>query len=165
MATADPQRDIAAVLGRVPSGIFVLTASDGAGHETGMLCSWVQQSSFTPPAVTIALRRDRYVNEWLSRTRKATLNLVGESAKQFLVHFGRGFKIDEPAFEGIDIRRGLTGLPVLVEALGYLEGNIVGSIAAGDHLVHVLEIVAAGAGEMLHEEHPMVHVRKSGLSY
>ena len=54
---------------------------------------------------------------------------------------------------------------VLAEALGYLEGNITAQFPAGDHIVHVMEVIAAGAGEMLHEEQPMVHVRKSGLSY
>jgi flavin reductase (DIM6/NTAB) family NADH-FMN oxidoreductase RutF len=29
------------VLGLTPSGLFVLTAADAAGHETGMLASWV----------------------------------------------------------------------------------------------------------------------------
>ena len=130
-----------------------------------MLCSWVQQASFHPPAVTIAIKKERYVNEWLTSTGRAAINLVGESEKQFLIHFGRGFKSGEPAFEGIDIKRGVTGVPVLAEALGYLEGNITGHFPAGDHIVHLMEIVAAGAGEMIHEEQPMVHVRKSGLSY
>lgn len=157
--------NIAPVLGRVPSGIFVLTVGDGAGRETGMLCSWVQQAGFQPPAVTIAIRNDRYVNEWLAATKQAALNLVGESEKQMLVHFGRGFKQDEPAFTGIDIKRGVTGLPILTETLGYLEGRITGQFASGDHSIHLLEILAAGAGETLHEEQPMVHVRKNGLGY
>ncbi len=40
---------IAQVLGRIPSGIFVLTVGDDTGRETGMLASWVQQASFDPP--------------------------------------------------------------------------------------------------------------------
>lgn len=157
--------NIAPVLGRIPSGIFILTVGDGTGRETGMLCSWVQQASLASPSVTMAVRNDRYVNEWLQTTKQAVLNLVGESAKQLLGHFGRGFKQDEPAFNGIEIKRGTTGLPCLVDALGYLEGRITGQFFSDDHIIYLLEITAAGQGEMFHEEQPMVHIRKNGLNY
>jgi len=153
------------VLGRVPSGIFILTVSDGAGRETGMLCSWVQQAAFDPPAVTVAVRSDRYVNDWLQQCGQVVLNLVGEAEKQLLVHFGRGFKLDEPAFDGVDIERDDRGLPVLKDALGYLQGQARARLEAGDHTIHLIEITGAGAGEMLHEEQPMVHIRKSGAHY
>lgn len=165
--TNDKHRStVAQVLGRVPSGIFVLTVGDDSGHETGMLASWVQQASFDPPQVTVAVKRERYVNQWLKRRPFAILNLLGESEKNLLGLFGRGFKEDEPAFHGIELVRGpATGLPALSEALGYLECRAVSQLDAGDHVIHLFEIVNAGAGETLHEEPPMVHVRKSGLSY
>ena len=50
------------VLGRTPSGVFILTCSDGAGHETGMLASWVQQASFDPPMLALAV--EQYVGDW-----------------------------------------------------------------------------------------------------
>lgn len=159
------RHDIGMVLGRTPSGIFILTAGDGAGHETGMLCSWVQQAAFDPPSLTMSLKQGRYVNDWLTQTRKLVLNLVGESAKQLLSHFGRGFKIEEPAFEGIELTRAKNGLPVLAEALGYLECEVRSQQAVGDHTTYFLEITAAGPGETLHEEQPMVHIRKSGFHY
>ena len=62
-STLDP---IAAVLGRTPSGIFVLTARAADGRETGMLASWVQQASFEPPMVTVAVNRKRFLHDWLA---------------------------------------------------------------------------------------------------
>lgn len=163
---SDEQRTtIGMMLGRIPSGIFVLTATDGAGAETGMLCSWVQQVSFEPPMASFVVQRDRYLNDWLATTKTAVLNMMGESEKHLLVHFGRGFKREEPAFEGIALQRTGTGLPVLEESLGYLEGNIVQQIPTGDHVVYILEVTAAGLGETIHEEQPMVHIRKSGFHY
>ena len=162
----DTQRkEIGTVLGRVPSGIFILTVGDGQGHETGMLCSWVQQAAFDPPLLTLALKQGRYVNDWLQQSRRAVLNLVGESGKEFLGHFGRGFKIEEPAFEGIEFTRLPSGLPVLTDALGFLECEVLSQTEVGDHVIHILEVKSVGAGEMLHEERPMVHVRKNGFHY
>lgn len=154
------------MLGRIPSGIFVLTVGDDSGRETGMLASWVQQASFDPPQVTVVVKRERYVNQWLQKRPVAILNLLGESAKNLLGHFGRGFKEDEPAFQSLEFTRGpATALPALSDALGYLECRIAGMMESGDHVVYLLEIIGAGVGETLHEESPMVHVRKSGLSY
>ena len=162
----DPiQGEIAAVLGRTPSGVYILTAGDQSGHETGMLASWVQQASFSPPMVSVAVNQKRYLNEWLKTSPKIVLNLVGANQVQFLKHFGRGFEPDEPAFEGIKLSRGSTGLPILADALGYLEGPIAGQTEAGDHIIYLMEIESAGCGPNLESEKPMVHIRKNGFNY
>ncbi len=156
---------IGRVLGRTPSGVFILTASDGNGRETGMLASWVQQASFEPPMVSVAVNAKRYLNDWLAAEPRIALSLVGKSQTRFLKHFGRGFEPDQPAFEGLEVRRGTVGLPVLADALGYLEGQVVSKMTAGDHIVYFVEISGAGAGASLGEEEPMVHIRKNGFNY
>jgi hypothetical protein len=64
---SDSVNDVSAALGRVPSGIFILTTGY-EGRATGMLASWVQQAGFEPPMVTVAVRRDRFVAEWIAAT-------------------------------------------------------------------------------------------------
>lgn len=165
-SASDPLHDlIAPVLGRTPSGIFILTAADGDGHETGMLASWVQQASFSPPMVSVAVNRKRYLHDWLKKSPHVALSMLAESHSRFLKHFGRGFEPDEAAFEGVQITRGQTGLPVLVEALGYLEGRVTGQTEAGDHVVYIVEILSAGSGEQIATGKPMVHIRKNGFKY
>ena len=162
---SEKRQAIAHVLGRVPSGIWILTVRDQSGRETGMLTSWVQQASFEPPMVTVAVNRERFINDWLRETGGAALSLLGESHKQFMVHFGRGFEPHEEAFEDINISRGLMGIPVLTDAIGYMEGNITASFPAGDHIIYLLEILEAGIGPGLGMERPMVHIRKNGFRY
>lgn len=162
---AHEQSDLAAVLGRVPSGIFILTVRNEAGEETGMLASWVQQASFDPPAVTVAVKKQRYLNDWLAESPRAAISLVGESQKQFLGHFGKGFEPDEPAFEGLNIARTSAGIPVLSESLGWLAGEVIGQLDAGDHMIYALQLTEAGQGPTLDDEKPWVHIRKNGLAY
>ena len=118
--TDDLREIIGPVLGRIPSGVFILTASDGNGHETGMLASWVQQAAFEPPMVTVVVNSKRFLNDWLQQEPKVALSLIGETRTEFLKHFGRGFEADQPAFEGLNISRGSNGLPILADAIGYL---------------------------------------------
>ncbi len=161
----DVREAIGQVLGRTPSGIYILTVGNQDGQSTGMLASWVQQASFEPPMVTVAVNKKRYVNDWLNESPQVVLNLVGEDQKSLLGHFGRGFEPDQPAFDGLETNIASNGLPVLNDALGYLEGQISGMLETGDHFVYAIEIQGAQAGESLEDSKPMVHIRRNGFNY
>jgi flavin reductase (DIM6/NTAB) family NADH-FMN oxidoreductase RutF len=151
----------AAALGRVPSGLFVVTVRHGR-RETGMLASWVQQCSFDPPQVSVAVRRDREVIAWLTPGAALTVNVLDATQTDMIVHFGRGFPLGAPAFEGLDVERPDGAPPVLSDSLAYLECRVVERLPAGDHDLFIARVVG---GRVLGEGQPMVHVRKSGLHY
>ncbi len=152
---------LAAVLGRVPSGLYVLTARQAA-EETGMLVSWVMQAGFEPPAITIALRKGRPVCDWLSAGAPFVLNLLSHEQKEVVKHFARGFDAGVPAFEGLEVSRTAGGLPVLRGAVGHLECTPRNHLDSADHRVFLAEVTG---GELQHEERPVVHVRKNGMHY
>lgn len=161
MNDADQRKQFLAALGRVPSGLFVLTARQGDA-ETGVLTSWVQQCSFEPPQVTVALRHGRDVAAWLVPETAFVLNILDDTQTDMIAHFGKGFPLGEPAFEGLDVERPDGCAPVLSEALAYLECRVAGRCEAGDHDLVIARVVG---GRMLGDGHPMVHVRKSGTHY
>ncbi len=161
MKPDDPHRALAAALGRIPSGLFILTLYRD-GVETGMLASWVQQCSFAPPQVTVAVRQGRDILGLLGDGAAFTLNTLESSQSDMIGHFGRGFALDQEAFAGLEVRRDPPRGPVLTEALAYLHCRVVGRCSAGDH---ELLIGRVEAGELLDEGQPMVHVRKNGLHY
>ena len=41
-------------LGRLPSGVFIMSARHG-GESIAMMVSWVQQAAFDPPALSVAV--------------------------------------------------------------------------------------------------------------
>ena len=161
MKHEDPQFPLASALGRIPSGLFVLTVTRDK-LETGMLASWVQQCSFDPPQLTVAIRRDREIVPLLGEGAAFTLNILEASQTDMIVHFGRGFALTQDAFNGLDVKREPPRGPVLAEALGYLECRVIGRVAAGDH---DLLIGRVRAGDLLDDGQPMVHIRKNGLHY
>ena len=161
MTTTADGESLAAALGRIPSGLFVLTARHG-DNETGMLASWVQQCSFDPPQVTVAVKKGRDLLEWLSPGATFILNVLPEGAKTLIGHFGKGFEPDQPAFEGLKVKRDHGQGPILLAAHAYLACRVVDRVEAGDH---VLVIARVTAGAVLNPGHPTVHVRKNGLKY
>src|SRR2546423_11297886 len=100
MSDPEQRRGGLAGRGRVPSGLFILTIRHGDA-ETGMLASWVQQCSFDPPQITVAVKRERDVWAWLDDGAAFTLNILDDSQTDMIGHFGRGFALNEPAFNGL----------------------------------------------------------------
>jgi flavin reductase (DIM6/NTAB) family NADH-FMN oxidoreductase RutF len=154
-------KQLAAALGRVPSGIFVLTV-ERRGIETGMLASWVQQCSFTPPAISLAIQPAREMARLLTIGSEFTLNILDDTQTDMISHFGRGFQLNQPAFEGLAVTRGESNGPILQEALAFLTCRVNGRQSAGDHDLFVAEVID---GRMLGDGHPMVHIRKSAAHY
>ena len=149
------------VLGQLPSGLFILTARRD-DTETGVLVSWIQQAGFEPPAITVAVRQGRPVAEWLAGGVPFVINLIGENQKALIGHFGRGFEPHESAFDGLKIHHTADKIPILTDALGYLECRPVRFMDSGDHRIFLAEIVA---GQVTANGKPYVHIRKNGLKY
>jgi flavin reductase (DIM6/NTAB) family NADH-FMN oxidoreductase RutF len=155
-------RALLSALGRIPSGLFVLTARRGDA-STGTLVSWVQQCSFDPPQVTVALGRGRDVSAWLTDGTVFALNILAEGQGRMLSHFGKGFAAGAPAFVGVDVETSAEGLPVLPAALAHLECRVAGRVPVGDHDLLIARVIG---GKVHHADaRPMVHVRKSGGHY
>jgi flavin reductase (DIM6/NTAB) family NADH-FMN oxidoreductase RutF len=161
MHETDPHKQLAAALGRVPSGLFIVTLCEGE-QSTGMLASWVQQCSFEPPQVSIAVARNRSVSAWLSEGAPLVLNVLDSTQTDMIVHFGKGFAPGAPAFTGLETQASSSGPPILSDALAYLECQVVGRVPAGDHDLVIGRVLAGG---VLGDGQPMVHVRKSGMHY
>ena len=152
---------MAAALGRIPSGLFVLTMQRG-DVETGMLASWVQQCSFNPPLISLAINPKRDIATLLTADSLFTLNILEDTQTDMIVHFGRGFSLEEPAFTGLEVNRGQSNGPILAESLAFLTCQVKNRYPTGDHDLFVAQVID---GRMLDEGHPMVHIRKSGSHY
>jgi flavin reductase (DIM6/NTAB) family NADH-FMN oxidoreductase RutF len=150
------------VLGRVPSGIFILTVGVG-DRATGMLSSWVMQAGFEPPMISVGVKLGRYVCDWLSEGQPFVLNMVSESQAHLLKHFGKGFEPGTPAFEGLAISHCARGVPLLIDALGHLECEPLRHIDSGDHRIFLAKVVRGKLNQA--DARPMVHIRKSGANY
>ena len=165
MTDSELQSSIAPVLGRVPSGVFILVAGDVTGRKTGLLTSWVQQASFEPPQITIAVNKSRYLIDWLTEGSPVTLNQVPKGDNTLFRHFGKGFDPETNAFEGIDLIPANNGLMALSSSMATLEGTVCGQMDAGDHRILLVTITNAISHKDPSQFEPFVHVRKNGFGY
>lgn len=147
-------------IGRVPSGCSILTV-EHAGRSTGMLVSWVQQAAFSPPSISVGVKRGRPAGSLIDGSRKFVLNVVGEDPKPMFKRFGKGFSLEEDAFAGLTIEASEFG-PLIPECIAQLGCRVVEKVAVGDHDLYVAEVVAARGDATVK---PYVHIRGNGLSY
>src|SRR5262245_64122893 len=105
MKPADADKHLAAALGRVPSGLFILTYANGK-VETGLLASWVQQCSFQPPRISVAVKPSREIAALLAPGVALTLNILKDGQTEMIANFSKGFAYNDKAFAGLEIVRG-----------------------------------------------------------
>jgi flavin reductase (DIM6/NTAB) family NADH-FMN oxidoreductase RutF len=163
MSESDPQRmHLGKAIGRVPSGVFILTTQ----HENklqAILASWVQQTSFNPPALSIALSKDRPIAQAIRGSKQLALSIIPEDDKSLMKHYVRPLQEGADPFAGVRILQSPNGLPVLADSLAYLECRLMSVFDfGGDHEIFVVEIVN---GEILKEGKPFMHVRGNGFHY
>jgi len=158
----NPHEGIGQALGRIPAGLFVLTAR----HEerrAGILVSWVQQMGFEPPMVCVAVAKGRPIMPLISESRRFGLCQLPDDEKVIRRKFGGGADPAEDPFLGFDmVRQTVLDVPILSLAMSYLECEVVCHVdVEGDH---DLFVGAVRGGRYLRGK-PFVHLRQSGFKY
>lgn len=149
-------------LGRVPSGLFIITARNG-DQEDAVLASWVSQCSFEPPAITIVLAQNRPARGLIEASGAYIVNVISNDTEGLLKTFCKKGAPDASIFNGLAVKKGYKDIAILADAVSYLECKVINHVAVGDHVIYIGEIVG---GDMLNEnEQPYIHTRSSGFSY
>lgn len=159
---AGMQTDIClAVLGKVPSGLFIVTAAR-EDKRAAFLGSFVQQASFEPVIFSIAVHPDRYPYSLISKSKRFALNVVPENDEILLKTFAKGHGPETDPISGVD-HEYFQGMPLLKDAIGGAVFEVVSEIKPGDHAI---VFGRALDGKIFHaDKKPWVHVRKSAKNY
>ena len=154
---------IGSALGRIPSGLFILTAQH-EDRRSGMLTSLVQQACFEPPMVCVAVAKGRAIMPLISESRKFGLCQLASNDKVMLRKFSGGVAPGDDPFLGFDLLEShLPGVPIVASALAYLECELTCHMdVEGDHDLFV-GVVRSGGEPNPGEPH--IHVRKDGFHY
>lgn len=163
--TAEGAADIqiAAALGRIPSGLFVITWREGETDRV-MLASWVMQAGFEPPLVSVAVGLSRDLLAAARGGAGFVVNVLAENQRGLLARFGKPYAEGDDPFAGLTIGRTTDGVATFTDAPAWLACRMVAEavVTGGDHVMIVARVEAArGTADV----GPLVHVRRSGLRY
>lgn len=156
------KRTLGRALGQVPSGVFIISAVY-EGNGDAQLASWVQQAAFEPPCITLALGKARSILPVIRNSKRFAVSILAEADRGLMKRYARGVEAGGDPFAGVGIVKSPGGIPVMAEALGYLDCTVVQCCEFGaDHDLVIGQVVA---GEVLKEAKPFVHLRSNGFHY
>jgi flavin reductase (DIM6/NTAB) family NADH-FMN oxidoreductase RutF len=156
------KHSIGKALGRVPSGVFILTARH-QDEASAMMASWVQQASFHPPAVSIAIAKDRPIFEMIRASRQCVLSVVPDNDTSLMKRYARGIKRGEDPFSGVQTIETTIQVPALAASLAYLELRVIQDCDfGGDHDLIIAEVTG---GKLLRDGASFTHLRGNGFHY
>ena len=127
-----------------PSGVAVLT-TELEGQRIGVTIGSLVSLSLDPPLVGVAIGRELAVHELLREARAFAVSILRGEQAPLAAHFARGVP-PIALWEGISLREGATGVPLLADALAWLECRVVDEHRVGDHTLFVGEVDVAEEG-------------------
>jgi flavin reductase (DIM6/NTAB) family NADH-FMN oxidoreductase RutF len=157
--TSSAPSPLALALGRLPTGLYIVS-SLLEGRPVGFVGSFVMQAGLQPPAVSVAIAKGREHLRAVRACGAFGVSILDKASQRLMSPFFR--KGPGSPFDEVRHRAAPSGVPVLDEALAWLDCRVTGEHATGDHVVVFGEVTAGGrerAGE------PSVRLRESGLDY
>ena len=137
--------ELRALMGRVPSGVAVLTV-DANGQPLGLTVGSLVALSLQPPLVAIVVSRQAAMHELLREAGGFAVSILAASQESLAQHFARGVP-PIAMWDGIAVQAGVSGAPLLQGALGWLECRLHDELAVGTHTLFVGEVMRIELGE------------------
>jgi flavin reductase (DIM6/NTAB) family NADH-FMN oxidoreductase RutF len=152
---------VASALGRIASGLFIVTTTTPAG-PLGFLGSFVMQAGFNPPTVSVAVGKDRAHLAAMRASGRFSLSVIDKDSSGLMRGFFKKLPEGMSPYDGLALSTTDAGSVVLDGALAWLDCKVSGEHETGDHVI-VFGVVEHAA--LVREGQPSVHLRKNGLGY
>lgn len=152
---------LAAALGRVTSGLYVVTTKGPEG-PLGFVGSFVSQVGFEPPTVSLAIAEGRDHLTAIREHGSFGLSILDKESSGLMGAFFKKFEPGQSPFDELETRETEAGVVVLEGALAWLTCKYTSEHTPCEHVVVFGEVTAGG---MQRDGIPSAHVRKNGLSY
>ena len=118
--------------------------------------------SFTPPLVAVGIKRESLSLAMVESGQVFSVNMLGKDQKSVAEHFVKPATVVGEKLQGIKHTIGVTGAPILDEAIAYVECE-VREVAntKGDHAVVIGEVIAA----KVNKDEPALTLMDTGWNY
>jgi flavin reductase (DIM6/NTAB) family NADH-FMN oxidoreductase RutF len=147
--------DLRSLMRLFPAGVCVVGANAHGDRIAATVGSLVSLS-LEPPLVGISIGRDLALHELLRSAGAFGVSILRGDQSDVASHFARGAP-PIVLWQDVATRDGLTGAPLLKDALAWIECRVWAEYAAGDHTFVVGEVVALDEGEagpgLVYREH------------
>ena len=153
------------VLWKMPSGLYVVGSTDQGERRNGMTLNWATQVSFDPKWIGIGVERAALTHELISAAGVFSLYMIDQEDRAIVRKFTKPVEVDLAAhtLNGFPYIDGVTGAPVLAQAVAYVECEVRQRVEVGNHTLFLGEIV--NAAFLKDEETPVLRMEDTRMNY
>jgi len=152
----DPEK-LRAAMRAWSAGVTVVAATH-EGYKHGMTVNSFTSISLEPAMITISLLSTTRTHELVSKSRVFGLTILSAKQSQISDLFAGKMSAVEDRFAGLQTETLVTGSPLIVGGLAWLDCRVVETFAVGINTLFISEVLAA---RDMHEGQPLIyHNRK-----
>ena len=130
------------VLGQFAAGVAIVTTVGDDGKPYGLTATAFTSVSLEPPLVLVCVDKAAESHPHFHASRVFAVNFLRADHE----HLSRRFAVSGgDKFKDLVVTRGVTGAPLLPDALGYLECRTVEIFEGGDHTIFLGQVEAGDA--------------------
>ncbi|MGI8778283.1 MAG: flavin reductase family protein [Acidimicrobiales bacterium] len=133
------------VLWSMPSGLYVVGSRAG-NRRNAMTLNWATQVSADPKLVAISVEKEALTHELIGDGGAFSLCVIDREDRAIVRKFTKPVDVDIAAgtLNGIGYHEASTGVPVLDQAMAWVECRVRQAVDVGSHTLFVGEVVDAG---------------------
>jgi len=151
-ATHVPSETFRDAIGHFASGVTVITTAHD-GERFGATASAVSSLSLEPPMLLVCLNRESATGRAVGRAGRFAVNVLAQDQGALARHFASR---TADKFAGLNTAEGVSGTPLLTDALAQFECRVVEHVTGGTHSVFLAEVHEARTRE---GEAPLAYFR------
>jgi flavin reductase (DIM6/NTAB) family NADH-FMN oxidoreductase RutF len=152
------------VLWTLPYGLYVVGSRHGE-RRNAMTLNWATQVAFDPKLVGIGVEKPALTHELISDGGVFTLCTVDRDDRAIVRKFTKPVEVDPVAMtlNGFGFRDGVTGAPILTQAVAWLDCEVRQAVDCGGHTFFIGEV--CDAGFHADEETPVLRMEDTRMNY
>jgi flavin reductase (DIM6/NTAB) family NADH-FMN oxidoreductase RutF len=165
-AEADYDKARRRLLWTFPSGLYIVGSHAGDRYNA-MTANWITQVSFDPKLVATSVEKGALTHELVTEGAAFTVNLVSREDRAIVRKFTKPVEVvfdgDAMTLNGFAFHHGVTGAPILTQAVGYVDCALRQSVDAGGHTLFIGEVIDSAFQAA--EDTPVLRMEDTRMNY
>jgi flavin reductase (DIM6/NTAB) family NADH-FMN oxidoreductase RutF len=130
-----------------------------------MTLNWATQVAFEPKLFGIGVEKTALTHELIAEGGAFSVCTISRDDRAIIRKFTKPVEVDEATstLNGFPFHDGITGVPILNQAVGFIECAVRQPVDCGNHTFFVGEVVAAGF--QADEATPVLRMEDTRMNY
>jgi flavin reductase (DIM6/NTAB) family NADH-FMN oxidoreductase RutF len=127
------------------SCVYVISVN-AQGEPSGMIASWVIQTSFNPPLIAVSIGKTRFTYNLIKDSKEFVIAVPNEKLKEAIRIFGLKSGANINKFKETNLKTKKASFvksPLLADATINYECKLLQIVDTGDHSIFIGEVMAA----------------------